>query len=106
MLIVGAQPLPNQQLQAALGGQAVTLNLYQLAYGLFCDVLVNGSAIITGVICLNLTRIVRNAYLGFSGDFVFYDTQGTDDPIYTGIGSRFQLVYLEASDLAAAGLSG
>lgn len=105
MEVVGAQALPNQQLQAALGGQAVTLNIYQTQFALFMDVFVNGAAIVTGVICQNLNRIVRDAYLGFVGDFVWVDTEGPTDPVYTGIGSRYQLIYLTADDLTAAGLS-
>jgi hypothetical protein len=43
--------------------------------------------------------MVRETYLGFIGDLSFTDTQGTSDPVYTGLGSRFVLLYLEASDL-------
>jgi hypothetical protein len=32
---------------------------------------------------------------------VWFDTQGASDPVYTGAGSRFQLVYLEPADLPA-----
>ena len=62
--------------------------------------------IVCGVLCENLNRIVRSLYLGFSGDFVFFDTQGGNDPqdpIYTGLGSRFVLVYLTPSDLDGLG---
>ena len=99
MLIVPIKPLPNQTLQVQLAGQAVSLNIYQLAYGLFVDVLLNNSPVISGVIAQNLNRIVRSLYLGLVGDFVFVDTQGDEDPVYTGLGSRFLLVYLEESDL-------
>lgn len=103
MLIVPAQALPNQTLQIQLDGQPVTLNIYQTTYQLAMDVLVNGALIIGGVICQNLNRIVRDLYLGFGGDFVWVDTEGTADPVYTGIGARFQLVYLETSDLGGEG---
>jgi hypothetical protein len=98
--IVPLQALPNQQVQCQLGGQAVTLNIYQQAYGLYVDVYVGGSAIVQGVIAENLNRIVRSAYLGFSGDFCFWDTQGTSNPVYTGLGARYQLVYLTAAEVA------
>lgn len=101
MQVVPAQTLPNQQIQVTLGGQACTLNVYQTAYGLFMDVYANSALIIAGVICENLNRIVRSLYLGFVGDFAWVDVQGNDDPVYTGIGTRFFLVYLEASDLPA-----
>ena len=101
MLVVPVQPLPNQTLQTQLNGQACTLNVYQQTYGLFVDLYVGATLIVGGVIAENLNRIVRSLYLGFSGDFVFLDTQGTADPVYTGLGSRFLLVYLDPSDLPA-----
>lgn len=99
MLLIPVKPLANQTLQVQLSNQAVTLNIYQLAYGLFIDVFIGDNLIIGGVICENLNRIVRSAYLGFLGDLIFYDVEETSDPIYTGLGSRFQLLYLEPSDL-------
>lgn len=99
MMIVPTKPLASQVLQVALAQQAVTLNVYQTAYGLFMDVYVGPTLIIGGVICENLNRIVRSLYLGFVGDFGWFDTQGTDDPVYTGLGTRWQLFYLEAADL-------
>jgi hypothetical protein len=53
--------------------------------------------VIASVLCENFTRIVRDSYLGFSGDFIFLDMQGTENPAYTGLGgatARFQLLYL------------
>jgi hypothetical protein len=44
--------------------------------------------------------------VGFIGDLIFIDTQGTSDPNYTGLGSRFLLAYLSPTDLATLGLSG
>lgn len=101
MLVVPTQAVPNQTFQVALAGQAVQINIYQYAYGLFMDVFVNGIPIVTGVICENLNRIVRSLYLGLVGDFIWFDTQGTGDPVYTGLGTRWQLVYLETADLPA-----
>lgn len=106
MQTVPLQAIPNQTLNVQLGGQACILNVYQLAFGLFMDLYVGNSLIVTGVICENLNRIVRSLYLGFSGDLCFFDTQGgsdPQDPIYTGLGARYQLVYLTPSDLDGAG---
>ena len=104
MQTIPIRAIPNQTMQVQLGGQPCIINVYQLAYGLFLDLYVGNSLIVAGVICENLNRIVRSAYLGFVGDLCFYDTQGAQnpqDPIYTGLGSRFQLVYLAESDLPA-----
>jgi hypothetical protein len=98
---IPVQSVPNQGFQATLGSQQVSLAIYQTDYGLFMDVFSNGSTVVQGVICENLNRIVRDAYLGFVGDFCWYDTSGAgDDPVYTGLGSQFSLIYLEASDIA------
>ena len=91
---------PNQTLTTGLNNQACQIDVYQTNNGLFMDLSVNNGLIIAGVLCQNLNRIVRNAYLGFIGDFVFYDTQGDADPDYTGLGTRFLLVYLSPAELA------
>lgn len=102
MLLVPTQPIPSQQFQVQLAGQACTIVLVQTAFELVMTLYVGNSLIVASVICENLNRIVRDAYLGFVGDFIFYDTQGAQnpqDPIYTGLGSRYQLIYLEETDL-------
>lgn len=101
MQVVPLQPLPNQTLNVELNNQACALNIYQKSTGLFMDVLVNGVGVIYGVLAENLNRIVRSLYLGFQGDFVFADTQGTSDPNYSGLGNQFILIYLSPSDLSA-----
>ena len=101
MLVVPLQPVPSQTVSVNLNNQACTINVYQKAFGMFCDLLVNDTLIIGGVICENANVIVRDAYLGFVGDIAFFDTQGTSDPSYTGLGSRWILVYLAPADLPA-----
>lgn len=90
-----------QTLSATLADQIIGLKIYQLRTGLYMDVYKDGALIIGGVICQNMNRIVRSAYLGFDGDFVWYDSQGSADPDYAGFGERFFLYYLEAAEIAA-----
>lgn len=99
MFGIPVQPLPSQELVVSLAGQSCKFRIYQKLSGLYIDVYVSDVLLIGGVICRNLNRIVRSTYLGFVGDLCFVDNQGTDDPSYTGLGSRFSLVYIEASDL-------
>lgn len=101
MLIVPLTPVPSQELTVLLANQACQINISQKRLGMFMNLYVNNSLIIGGVICQNLNRIVRSLYLGFTGDFMFFDTQGTSDPIYTGLGDQYRLIYLEAADLPA-----
>lgn len=110
--------VPSQTLTVVLGGQSCQIALYQkqpivdeygVAAGLFFDLIVGGVPILTGVRCLDRTRLLLDrTYLGVVGDFMFFDTQGSgpptfsgSPPYYTGLGTQFLLLYLEASDLAA-----
>lgn len=99
MLSVPLLPVPSQSASIILDSQSVQFSVYQKLLGLYMDVYVDNVLIIGGVLCENTNRIVRSVYLGFTGDFMFFDNQGTDDPYYTGLGSRFSLIYLEAGDL-------
>lgn len=99
MLVVPLLATPSQILQSSLGGQAVKLAIYQKLLGMYMDVYVDDALIIGGVLCENENRIVRSIYLGFVGDLMFYDTQGSDDPTYSTLGTRFVLLYLEAQNL-------
>lgn len=94
--------VPFQTMSTVLGDQFVGLSIRQTRYGLFMDVYKDGTLIIGGVVCENRNRIVRSAYLGFAGDFVWNDQQGSSDPDYAGIGTdgRFQLLYLTADEVA------
>lgn len=101
MLIVPTIAAPSQSLTVQLDGQSVGLNIYQKNTGMFMDVYVNNAAIITGVICEDRNRIVRDAYLGLVGDFSWVDSQGVSDPTYDqiGPGGRFFLAYFEAAEI-------
>lgn len=115
-LIVPLSPVPSQTLRISLGSpaQPFTLNVYAkdiqiptLAPGqiatdpptyeaaslLFMDVYLNDALVVGGVLCENQNLIIKNTYLGVVGDFAFADTQGSDDPQYTGLGSRWLLIY-------------
>ncbi len=111
MMAIPLQPVPSQAVSAGLGDQFCLINVSQTFYGLFLDLYAipqtpgasgTPQPIVLGAICWNLNFIVRYAYLGFSGDLAFMDTQGNDNPIFTGLGSRFQLVYLSPDEVAAA----
>jgi hypothetical protein len=60
---------------------------------MYFDLTLNGTLIVSTMICLDRVNLVRYAYLGFIGNLAFIDTQGTTDPVYTGLGSRYILTY-------------
>ncbi len=103
MQIIPTQALANQTLQVQLGNQACTVTIFQFAYGLFLTLLVGTQNIVVSQPCQNGNRLVRDAYLGFAGDLAVVDTQGAADPVYTGLGTRWQLLYFAPADLAALG---
>ena len=70
--------------------------MYQKATGLYLDLYVSGQLVIAGVLCRDRAYLLRQPYLGFFGDLVFVDYEGTDDPQYVGLGSRWQLRYIGA----------
>lgn len=108
--------VPSQTLNVVLAGQNCQIAAYQkqpvvdvygVAAGLFFDLTVNNVPIANTIKCLDRARLlIGRQYLGVIGDFMFLDTQGTgppdftgSPPYYAGLGSRFLLIYLEASDL-------
>ena len=100
MQVIPIQAVESQSFTVQLAGQAVGINLYQKTYGMFVDIYLNGSLLLAGVICQNLNRIIRDLYFGFIGDFCFIDSVGSNDPFWTGLGTRYNLAYLEEDDLA------
>ena len=101
---VTLQPVASQQVQTVLGGQQCQIAVYVKNQCMFLDMIVNGTQVIYAVQCKNLVSLIPTAYLGFVGWLMFIDTQGSEDPKYTGLGSRWQLLYLTEGDLTTYGL--
>lgn len=100
MLQIPLQPVPSQQLQIVLGGQNCQIAVYMLGTHIFVDLNVNGADISIAVIARDGISLVPTAYLGFVGNLIFVDTQGSSDPTFDGLGLRYQLLYVTAADLA------
>lgn len=104
MQVIPVEAVPSQTLSFTTPtGQNVALNIYQMnQYGLFMDVVLNGALILSGVICQQANRIVRDAYLGLTGDFAWFDTANTanpEPPYYSALGTRWILCWLSPTDL-------
>jgi hypothetical protein len=84
---------PSQSLAIQLGGKSCRISVYQKRTGLFIDLSVNDVVVLPGVLGRDRTWLVRGAHIGFPGDLTFIDSQGATDPVYTGLGSRFSLVW-------------
>jgi len=122
MLQIPLSAVPSQTLNIVLDGQSCQIAVYQkqpitdeygVAAGLFFDLIVSGESIVTTRRCIDRTPILQDAqYFGVVGEFMFLDTLATEGgpptfnglpPYYTGLGSQFVLLYLEAADLAGVG---
>ena len=122
MQVVPLAAVPSQNFAINLAGQAVAISLYLLGAGaaaaLYMDLLLNGSPVFTaraarayGGLPNTVARFMLDSkhYLGFLGDLIFIDTQAsptvpTEDPMPSGLGTRWQLLYVSESDLEGAGL--
>ena len=102
---INIQSVPSQQLQVVLDGQNCILLIYVMNQCMLMDISVNGVQVAYATQCKNLVSLVSTSYLGFNGWLVFYDTQGTSDPIYTGLGERWILLFLNEEDLANYGIA-
>jgi hypothetical protein len=110
MKVVPLAAIPSQALNVTLGNQNCQLVVYQKTTGLYLDLSVSSVPVSTTVRCVVSTRLLLDRqYSGFIGDFGFIDTQPpngdvgqAEDPVYTGLGGRWVLIYLEAADLATS----
>lgn len=91
------QPTPAQSFQATLGNQNCSVTLQQMSTGLYASLSIDGTPIITGKYCNDRVNLIRQKYLGFAGWLYFVDTapdsSGPSDPSFSGLGSRYLLVY-------------
>lgn len=100
MQTVPLQPIPSQASKVVLGGQNCQISIYQKPQGIFVDISADDVEIASGTIARDTVPLVSREYSGFIGNLLFIDTQGSSDPSYDGLGSRFFLVYLTAEEYA------
>jgi hypothetical protein len=99
MMVVPVAAVAAQSFNITLNGQPCTLQIAQKTTGLFMNVLVDNILILAGVLCLDRTLIIRDTYLGYEGDLYFVDTQGTTDPVWTDLGTRYLLISVASDEL-------
>lgn len=92
------RPIPAQTVKAVLSGQNCQIAVSQKAQGVFVDISADGVAVAASTIARDAVPLVSREYAGFLGNLLFVDTQGDNDPEYTGFGSRYSLVYLTAAE--------
>lgn len=95
MFIVPLKAVPSQTLAITLDGQLCKITVRTI--GPFVYFSLEGAAV-TRLVRDRARILIDSKYRGFRGDFAFIDTQGLDDPAYTGLGDRWQLVYYNAGE--------
>lgn len=98
MDVVPLVATPNQTLKIVLGDQNCQINVNQKEQGLFVDLLLAGVAVVSSIVARESDPIVCRPYAGFQGNLVIIDTQGSDDPRYTGLGTRWQMIYFTSAE--------
>lgn len=99
-LVIPIQAVPSQTVNCVLGGQNCQIAVYYKVQGIFVDLAINGVDVFVASLGLNQNPLDPcNSYDGFAGDLYFIDTQGSADPLYTGFGTRWFLLYLTAAEI-------
>jgi hypothetical protein len=93
--------VPSQSLRIVLAGQNCTINVYQKSEGVFFDLSLDATRVVVAVLANDAGFLVCRQYEGFKGNLCFVDTQGKNDPDYTGLGGRYVLVYLTEAEYGA-----
>lgn len=106
MMKIPVQAVPGQTMRIMLGGQPCTLALRQRAASLYCDLWVGADPVWRGRICRNMVNLRAFAHEGLTGALFFMDMEGFDDPHYTGLGSRWRLMYTGPGEMLPAGVQG
>jgi hypothetical protein len=101
MLVIPIQAVPSQQVLCVLGGQNCQIAIYQKGNSVFVDLNSNGTDMCVACLAHNAVPLDScNSYDGFQGNLYFIDSQGLDDPEFTGFNTRWFLVYLTAAEVA------
>lgn len=100
MLVIPIQPVPSQQVLCVLDGQNCQISIYLRGSKIFVDLNSNGENMCLASLAHNAVALDScNSWDGFLGNLYFIDTQGNDDPQYTGFNTRWFLVYLFPDEL-------
>lgn len=85
--------VPAQMFKITLAEQTLQITLRQRATGLYADIWCAGTRVLSSVLCQDRTWLARNTATGLPGDLAFMDTQGTQDPQSTQLGTRYVLLW-------------
>ncbi len=100
MRVIPLAAIPSQTLAIILDGQNASISLRQNGPNMYFSLQADGVAVVTSRICRDAQLLLVDAhYRGFLGDFLFVDLQDAEQPFFTGLGTRFVLVFLSDSEV-------
>lgn len=98
MLLIPLKPVANQTTTTMLNGQVVRVAIREMTTGVYLTAWLDNVIIQSGILCIDRVRMMDSNYDGFVGGFMFQDSQGISNPESSGIGTRWNLFYLEAGE--------
>lgn len=93
--IIPLDVISDQTFVIDLNGQDCQIHLYLRFRNMYMDFMKDDEILFQGKICLNDVDLITSKTWGFDGQVKFIDTQGSEDPYYTGFGERWFLVYVQ-----------
>lgn len=85
---------PYQGIMTVLEDQQCYIVLRSISGIVYFSLTVTGlGEVCNSVKCVDRSPLIRGAYTGFKGDFMFIDTQEEAAPTYDKFGTRYKLVY-------------
>ncbi|MEX6224800.1 hypothetical protein AB6F55_08140 [Providencia hangzhouensis] len=87
MTEIPLSPIPNQILNFTLDTDEYEIELNTRLGHIYATVKKNNESVVCNRICRNMTYICQW--------LIFADQQGNTDPKYTGLGSRYRLVWVD-----------
>lgn len=98
-MTIPLDPVPSQSFQIVLDNQDCEIDLLFRGNNFFVNLIVDGTIVQQGAIVHDAVSIITRPNNIFSGAIAVIDTQGDDDPLYSGLGTRWQMVYFSTDDL-------
>ena len=93
---------PNQELAIELEEQDCTIQVRQLGNYTYLTLWVDSTLIVENAICMPGVAILQGYIQGFKGNLVLVDSSDANSrhvSDYTGLGSRFLLLYLTEAEV-------
>lgn len=92
MKIIPLEAVPNQRVSIILDSTAYTIEVLTRNDRLYVTIWAEAQRILANRFLACYAPLIR--------EFVLIDLDGTEDPVYNGLGTRWLLAFAEESDLA------